>query len=180
MRFRSLICVVEWLSNSLNDACRWTTQQQNGTTVHQIQLSSPKPFTEAADQALGYTAYHASPANGNSTYQSGVAGDLRGQFQNQGSLKNSQDTQFRDIGDNFPTFGLATDLGNIMSTGNNPVIFVVGLAPDDGDGAIQYASADGSLAPRFLYYNAQMDTITAVRLLSFANYIINCSYKRIA
>lgn len=50
------------------------------------------------------------------SYQSGQDVVVRGNFLNNGSLPNTQDTVYRAIQDAWPVFGFANNLGNVGST----------------------------------------------------------------
>ena len=70
----------------------------------------------ADDQAhWGYWLWSTKAVNGMS-YQSGQDSVVRGNFLNNGSLPNTQDTVYRSIEDAWPVFGFANNLGNVGST----------------------------------------------------------------
>lgn len=83
---------------------------------------------------------------------------MRGQFIANGSLSNTQDTNFRAIDDNYPVFGFAKDLGTVTSA-TDPVIFSIGLVRDP---AIEYIVANGAFQDRSLYFWSQYSNIADV------------------
>ena len=73
---------------------------------------------------------------------------VRAQFINQGTLTNTQDTEFRAVQDRWPVFALAHDLGSVTAA-SAPVVFAIGHTRDP---APQYLSADGSIQQRSLFF----------------------------
>lgn len=82
------------------------------------------------------------------TFQTGQDIVVRAQFINNGALKNTQDTNFRAVEDDWPVFAFAKDLGTI-STPPQPVVFAIGHARDP---SVEYIVADGQLQQRSPFF----------------------------
>jgi Domain of unknown function (DUF5127) len=96
------------------------------------------------------------------TYQTGQDIVLRPSFVNDGTLLNTQDTNFRPISQDWPVFALAVDLGQVSDTTSSPVVFALGLAPQNDAGCVRYVQPDQSLQDRYLYYLSETNTKDAV------------------
>lgn len=91
------------------------------------------------------------------TYQSGQDAVVRGQFQGQGSLANTQDTNYRAISDDWPVFAFANDLGTV--TGSASTLYTIGLCQEE---AIQFDGASGIVSVPSLwtaYYGSDTDAL---------------------
>jgi hypothetical protein len=64
------------------------------------------------------------------TYQVGVADDVRSLFDTTGVLNNTVDQEFREIGDRWPIFAFAHDLGVVGTTKSTPVVYTIGYVRD--------------------------------------------------
>ncbi|CCM02781.1 uncharacterized protein FIBRA_04889 [Fibroporia radiculosa] len=94
------------------------------------------------------------------TFQASDDNTVRGGFQTQGSLNSQQeDTDYRAISDNWPTFAMAVDLGNIQTI-SSPLVWTVGYVRDP---SIKYTTAAGITQLRYLFfrtkYSATVDLI---------------------
>ncbi|TFY62886.1 hypothetical protein EVJ58_g3577 [Rhodofomes roseus] len=141
----------EWLSGNLSALVQWNTTTTNQLIYHEVVLEESTQFTEVSDQAVDGTLYYAIAQGTSATYQTGQDAVVRGQFSTKGTLKNSQDTNFRAISNDYPVFGLAVDLGNIQST-QSPVVWSVGFVRDP---SIQYTTGSGTVQNRSPYYVTQ-------------------------
>ena len=87
-----------------------------GVAYHRVWRQQQLEFSEINQQAnWGYWYYSTKNVNG-LTYQSGADVDVRARFINNGSLADTQDTDFRAIDDRYPVFGFAKDLGKVGSS----------------------------------------------------------------
>ncbi|KAK1222687.1 hypothetical protein PQX77_014452 [Marasmius sp. AFHP31] len=85
-----------------------------------------------------------SPIEGNGvTWQTGGS-PLRRWFWTHGSLNNTKDTAFRNIGDNWPVFAFSHDLGSV--TGTKSIVYAVGLVRDPVTGPL-VGSSGSDLRP---------------------------------
>ena len=64
------------------------------------------------------------------TYQVGQDTLLRPLFETTGVLNNTVDNEFRKIGDKWPIFAFAHDLGTIGISGSTPVVYTIGYVRD--------------------------------------------------
>ncbi|KAK7045322.1 hypothetical protein VNI00_007571 [Paramarasmius palmivorus] len=115
----------EWLSEDSGDTISWNTTISSSIVFHTAQrMPSDKP--EAATYiAHDGMLYYASLTSSGMTWQTGGHYALRAWFLTQGRLNNTQDTNMRNISDNFPVFAFANDLGLISST-SQPVVWAIG------------------------------------------------------
>ncbi|KAK7026405.1 hypothetical protein VNI00_015640 [Paramarasmius palmivorus] len=116
----------EWLSEDSGDTISWSTSISSSMVFHTAQRI---PFNklEATYMAHDGILYHASLTSSGMTWQTGGHYALRAWFLTQGRLNNTQDTNMRKIGDNFPVFAFANDLGSITST-SQPLVWAIGYA----------------------------------------------------
>jgi hypothetical protein len=119
-------------------------------------------FSEIEDQAEWGNWYWATDNVETLTYQSGQDKTVRGTFANNGSLQNSQDTNYRGIEDNWPVFGFAINLGSV-SASTVSTLFSLGLAQEQ---AIQFSGASETALPP-LWTSFFNDDLAAVRLSWF-------------
>ncbi|KIY74089.1 DUF1793-domain-containing protein [Cylindrobasidium torrendii FP15055 ss-10] len=136
----------EWVSGDLGLSANWSTTTTGSNVIHQVSLLSPSQYAEVNDHTQYGSAYWATSNTAGTTYQSGSDTAVRAQFLANGNLANSQDTNFRAINDNWPVFGLATDLG---TTSSASVVFTVGHVRDP---AISYIVDGGALEDRSFHF----------------------------
>ncbi|TGO50615.1 hypothetical protein BOTNAR_0386g00010 [Botryotinia narcissicola] len=108
----------EWTSIHKSDTAQWNYTVNDGIGSHRSWRQDQSEFNAdyADDQAhWGYWLWSTKADNG-MTYQSGQDSVVRGNFLNNGSLPNTQDTVYRAIEDAWPVFGFANNLGNVGST----------------------------------------------------------------
>lgn len=92
------------------------TPATGGAAFHRVWRQQQLEFSEINQQAdWGYWYYTTKNVKG-LTHQSGADTDVRSQFINNGSLANTQDTNFRAIDDAYPVFAFAKDLGKVGSS----------------------------------------------------------------
>ncbi|KIK65807.1 hypothetical protein GYMLUDRAFT_1027401, partial [Collybiopsis luxurians FD-317 M1] len=148
----------EWTSSSTNSFIEWNTTSSNSIVYHQVGLAPPQDMTEISNMAEDGVVYHVTNAGNNVTYQTGNGPLLRDTFLGDGNLVNVQDTEFRTIFDDLPTFAFSTDLDNITST-SSPVVWGIGLVrnPD-----IIYTTAAGNQTRRPYFFTKYSDVPTAM------------------
>ncbi|HSZ43075.1 MAG TPA: DUF5127 domain-containing protein [Trebonia sp.] len=107
----------EWCSGDDTQEITWAPAQvpYPGGTLQAwtVQLTNQQPLTEQDQQAAWGTWVWSTPATSNVTWQSGEDIVVRAQFVGNGSLANTNDTDYRAIQDNWPVFGFAADLGSL-------------------------------------------------------------------
>lgn len=74
------------------------------------------------------------------TYQTGEDSVVRNQFQQNRTLANVTDPNFRGIGDKWPVFAFSVDLGTVLAC-SKPAAFAVGHARDP---VAQFTGTSGS------------------------------------
>jgi Domain of unknown function (DUF5127)/Domain of unknown function (DUF4965)/Domain of unknown function (DUF1793) len=113
----------EWVSGDDSQLITWAPAQvpyASGTLqAWTVELQSQQPLTEQGQQAAWGSMVWAtpnSPGSGTLTYQSGQDVVVRAQFVDNGTLTNSNDTNYRAISDNWPVFGFCADLGTVAGS----------------------------------------------------------------
>ncbi|KAL1761754.1 hypothetical protein FB107DRAFT_286008 [Schizophyllum commune] len=149
----------EWLVGDTTRAANWTTSSTTGGTL--------TPFAEVDDRVLQGSVYYAMKESGSTTYQTGQDTIVRAQSINNGTLDNTQDTNFRAIRDNWPVFALAQDLGNISTTASEPVLFAIGHVRDP---VINYIQPDGTLQGLSYYWRSKYSSVADLITAFLADY----------
>jgi len=106
---------------------------------HHFALQDQAAWSEVNDQAQWGDWYYASSDAAGLTHASGSDSDVRNQFITNGTLSNTEDTNYRAINDDYPVFGFAMDYGNVGTTSKN-TIFSMFLAQQD---PIQFNDGSG-------------------------------------
>ena len=83
---------------------------------------------------------------------------MRTAFQDNGTLSNSEDTNFRAINENFPVFAFAVDLGSVGADAVN-TLFSIGLTQES---AVQFNGANGNVTLPALWTDYFSDELAAV------------------
>ncbi|PYH29479.1 glutaminase GtaA [Aspergillus neoniger CBS 115656] len=135
----------EWVSGDRTTTATWdygTTD--NGVAYHKVSRQTQLAFSEISDQGEWGDWYWATDNSESLTYQSGGAVDVRAAFAANGTLGDSQDSDYRAISTDWPIFAFAHDLGSVDSAAS--VLYSIGLAQTD---AIQYegSSSDSTILP---------------------------------
>jgi hypothetical protein len=91
------------------------------------------------------------------SFQSGSNSTLRPEFAANGTLVNTNDTNYRAINDNFPTFAFAKDLGKVRTPVST--LFTIGLAQQE---AIQFDGAQGTVSVPSLWTDYFSDDLAYV------------------
>lgn len=124
----------EWVSGDRTTTATWDYGvTDNDVAYHKVSRQTQLAFSEVSDQGEWGEWYWATDKSKGMTYQSGGAVDVRGAFSANGTLGDSQDTDYRGISTNWPVFAFAHDLGSVKSSAG--VLYSIGLAQTD---AIQY------------------------------------------
>ncbi|KAG0709752.1 hypothetical protein DFH29DRAFT_978606 [Suillus ampliporus] len=114
----------EWVSGDDSLTVNWTTTTGNILT-HQVMLENQELYTEYSDHIQQGAAYYSTLNSSSVTYQTGQDAVVRAQFINNGVLANTEDTNFRAVNDDWPVFAFAHDLGTVLITATDPVIYTV-------------------------------------------------------
>ncbi|KAJ7634847.1 hypothetical protein FB45DRAFT_1142317 [Roridomyces roridus] len=116
----------EWLSGSDGWDIEWSTTTTD-ITSHKVSLKYPALYEEIDDHIQYGSLYYSTLSGKGVTFQTGQDILARGHFLNNSVLPNTRDTNFRAIGDVWPVFALAKDLGSVKS---GSVTFSVGHIRD--------------------------------------------------
>ncbi|KZT27177.1 DUF1793-domain-containing protein [Neolentinus lepideus HHB14362 ss-1] len=155
----------EWISGNDSLIANWNTTT-GSVLIHQVQLTNQSMFAEILDHTQYGSAYYSTSNTDGVTYQTGEDLVVRGQFIANGTLLNTQDTEFRAIQDRWPVFAFAHDLGTVKAV-TGPVLFSVGHVRDP---AIEYIVATGGRQNRSLYFWSQYSTVDAAVVDFHADY----------
>lgn len=148
----------EWIAGDRDAIAQWNYSVVGDVAYHQIYRQNQILFSESSNQADWGNWYWATDNTDDLTYQSGSDTDVRGAFEKNGKLGNTNDTVFRAIAKDFPVFGLAHDLGSIKSATN--VLYTLGLAQDV---AVRFSGAGGvvSVPPLWKdYFATELDAVS--------------------
>ncbi|KAJ3517822.1 hypothetical protein NLJ89_g242 [Agrocybe chaxingu] len=117
----------EWLSADDGDTVKWNTTSSATSLIHSMRLSVPQAFQEDQGIAKDSTLYLAtSKESPGLTWQTNWARALHQQFNNNGSLTNTQDTASRPINANQPALATSVNLGSIEQVSPS-VFWAIGL-----------------------------------------------------
>ena len=128
-----------------------------GNAYHQVFRQTQQLLSESFDQAEWGNWYWATSGADSLSYQSGSDADVRGQFQINGTLADTKDTNYRAINDTYPVFGFANDLGSI--SGSTSTLYTIGLCQEQ---AVQFNGANGNVTVPSLwtaYYGSDADAL---------------------
>ena len=130
-----------------------------GIAYHQFYRQTQLLWSETDDQTDYGNWYWATDNVAGLTFQSGAAPDVRSAFTTSGALANTNDTNFRAINDDFPTFAFAVDLGSVDAT-TVSTLFSLGLTQEQ---AIQFDGANGDVSVPSLwtaYFSTELDAVS--------------------
>jgi hypothetical protein len=128
-------------------------QDAGGIAYHKVFRQTQLAFSETADQTEYGFWYYLAENTASMTYQSGIDVDVRSAFVTNGSLPNTQDSNFRAINDQYPVFGFAYDLGTVGAD-SQTALFGISLNQQD---AVQFEGADG-VQPQPSLWTSYFDT----------------------
>ena len=150
----------EWLARDTGVVAEWSADASADGKVfsHTIHRQEQLLFTEdqpdnGAIAQWGDWLWSTEVKDG-MTWQSGADDDVRAQFVQNGKMTNAGDTQFRAIGDRWPVFALAHDVGKVSSSSAGSATFAIGLYQDL---AIQFEGKDG-IQPLAAYWTNFWDS----------------------
>ncbi|TFK45401.1 DUF1793-domain-containing protein [Heliocybe sulcata] len=155
----------EWITSNDSLVANWNTTTGD-VLIHEVQLANESVFAELSDRAQYGSAYYSTLNANGVTYQTGEDTTVRGQFIANGTLLNTQDTEFRAVSDRWPVFGFAHDLGTVKDA-TGPILFSVGHVRDP---AVEYIVAGNALQNRSLYFWSQYPTVDAAITDFMADY----------
>jgi hypothetical protein len=131
----------------------------DGIAYHKVYRQTQLLFSETNQQAdWGYWYWSTQGVPG-LTYQSGEDVVVRGAFMDNGTLPNTQDSQYRPINDEYPVFGYAIDLGSVV--GPTDTLFTLGLTQED---AVQFDGDTGIVPVTSLWTSYFSSELAAVSL----------------
>jgi hypothetical protein len=108
----------EWTSGDVSQVITWAPQADASVRAWTVQLGNQQPLTEQGQLAAWGTVVWTTPVAPGLSYQSGQDVVVRGKFVADGSLADSDDTNYRAISDRWPVFAFCRDLGRV---GASPV-----------------------------------------------------------
>ncbi|KAL0952379.1 hypothetical protein HGRIS_006656 [Hohenbuehelia grisea] len=145
----------QWVTGNDAAVVQWDTTQTANSLYHRMSLTTAQPLTELNEQTQDGTLYFASSLRTGLSWQTGADRDMRGAFNSSGGLQDTQDTNFRNVGDHFPVLSFALDLGNISSS-EDPVVWAVGMVRNP---SVQYVDARLQTQNRTSYFWTRFSTI---------------------
>ncbi|KAF2091372.1 glutaminase GtaA [Saccharata proteae CBS 121410] len=149
----------EWISGDRSNIAQWDYGNEDDIAYHKVYRQTQQLFSEVSDQTEYGNWYYATDSVSNLTYQSGADNTVRGQFEDNGVLPNSQDSDYRAINDDYPVFGFAKDLGSLSSSSVS-TLFTIGLCQED---AVQFDGASGVVPLKSLwtsYFSSDIDALS--------------------
>lgn len=129
-----------------------------GIAYHKVYRQTQLLWSETDDQTDYGSWYWATDNVAGLTFQSGADTDVRSAFTTSGVLANTNDTNFRAINDDYPTFAFAVDLGSVDAT-TISTLFSLGLTQEQ---AIQFDGASGDVSVPSLwtsYFSTELDAL---------------------
>ena len=132
-----------------------------GIAYHKFYRQTQLLWSETGDQTDYGDWYWATDNVAGLTFQSGADTVVRSSFVTSGALANTNDTNFRAINDDYPTFAFAVDLGSVEAT-TVGTLFSLGLTQEQ---AIQFDGASGDVSVPSLwtsYYATELDAVREV------------------
>ncbi|KAI1332744.1 glutaminase GtaA [Xylariaceae sp. FL0255] len=144
----------EWISGDISQEIQWSYGTADGIAYHQYNRTSQTEISETNDLPNWGNIYWSTADSGNLTFQSGEDIVVRGNFMSNGTLPNTQDSDFRAINDDWPVFGFAQDLGSVGSS-TVDTLFTIGLTQVN---AIQLLGVGPNLTTYQSYWTNYFDT----------------------
>lgn len=152
----------EWTSGNRDKVAEWShgiaRSVSGDVSYHKFWRQQQEEFSEDSDQAAWGYWYYATNNGDSVTYQSGGHTTVRGEYVDNGSLKNSNDTKFRAINDDFPVFGFAKDLGSVGST-SVETVFTINLLQRN---SVQFNAGGGMKPVQSFWTNKHPDELSAL------------------
>ncbi|CAG8974958.1 hypothetical protein HYALB_00007635 [Hymenoscyphus albidus] len=129
----------EWVAGDHSSVAQWDYGVTDGVAHHKVYRQTQLEFSESSDQADWGNFYYSTKNNLNLAYQSGPDSVVRGQFLNNGTLRNTNDTNYRPINQNYPVFGYSSDFGTVQRESHS-TLYTIGLSQKQ---AIQFDGETG-------------------------------------
>lgn len=171
----------EWASGDHDAIAEWEYHTSGNVAYHQVYRQIQIPFDEnnkpdGNGMANWGNVYWATDNVSNLTVASGQDIIVRNAFISTGELDNSEDTDFRQVQEDWPVFAFAVDLGAV---GQEPIstLFTIGLLQQQ---AVQFLGASGleSLPALWTsYFTTEVDAVGTLLTLwsTEANMMIHSS-----
>ncbi|KAL1297628.1 hypothetical protein AAFC00_006185 [Neodothiora populina] len=129
----------EWASGDRSNAVTWDYGLTGDVAYHRFQRQVQQVFTQNNDQAEWGSWLYATEEIDGMTYSSGAPDTVaREAFVANGTLDDTEDTNYRAISDDYPVFAFSIDYGSVDSAGQS-TLFTIALAQEE---AIQFKSSD--------------------------------------
>jgi hypothetical protein len=161
-----LILNSEWVAGDHSSVAQWDKGTTNyGISYHRVYRQTQLLFSETNDQADWGYWYYATKNTTNLSFQQGADTSVRGAFESNGILANTQDTNYRPINQQWPVFGFSSDLGSVTSSVNT--LYTIGLTQQQ---AIQFAGQTGIVPLASLwtsYFPSETDAVSIPPLISW-------------
>ncbi|KAK3937404.1 hypothetical protein QBC46DRAFT_416269 [Diplogelasinospora grovesii] len=148
----------ELASGDLSQVINWDSGNSSAVSYLKFFRASQQEFAESGEIASWGNWYLATRAFNGMTWQIGADTVVRGQFVTNKTLKNTKDTNFRAVNDNWPVFAFSHDLGTVGDTFVERV-FSLGIVQDQ---VINFAGTNGLAAVPGLWSSYYSDDISAV------------------
>jgi hypothetical protein len=148
----------EWISGNRANIAQWNYGTTGNVAYHQVYRQTQQAFSEVADQTEYGNWYWATNTGNGFSYQAGPDTVVRGQFESNGVLANSYDSNYRAIQTNWPVFAFTFDLGTV-GTSDVSLLFSIGLCQQE---AIQFDGATGVKSLPSLWTSYFQDDLAAV------------------
>lgn len=159
MTSHQLTCSSEWISGDRSAIAQWDYgSTSDGIAYHKVYRQTQLEFSETSDQADWGYWYWATERTESLTFQSGEDVVVRGAFVANGTLGNTNDTNYRAIDDDYPVFGFSVALGSV--TGSVSTLYTLGLTQEQ---AIQFDGATGIIPLTSLwtsYFSSETDAVS--------------------
>jgi hypothetical protein len=153
----------EWVAGDHSSVAQWEYDvTSDNIAYHRVYRQTQLLFSETNDQADWGYWYWGTENTNSLTFQSGQDVVVRGAFENNGTLGNTQDTNYRPINQDWPVFGFSVDLGSVTSSVST--LYTLGLAQEE---AIQFDGATGVVPLTSLwtsYFSSETDAVSSIHV----------------
>lgn len=155
----------EWVAGDHTSIAQW----EYGVTTdniayHRSWRQEQLIYSETNNQADWGYWYWATDNINTLTFQSGQDIVVRGNFEANGTLPDTQDTDWRPIDEDWPVFGFAVDLGTLSKGDSASTLYTLGVTQEF---AIQFVGADGPTeqpVPSLWtsYFDTELDAVSTL------------------
>ncbi|PPJ50023.1 hypothetical protein CBER1_06813 [Cercospora berteroae] len=164
----------EWTSGDRGKVAEWSRGTARGMgaaagnaniAYHKVWRQVQQEFSEDSDQAAWGNWYYTTEDAEQLTHQSGADVDVRKKFTDDGTLANTDDTNFRPINQAFPVFAFAKDLGSVGNQ-NVETLFTINLLQQN---SVQFATGVKQIQSMPAYWRAAYgdDELSAVATMYY-------------